>query len=38
MISLICESKTAQMNLSTKQTCGGQGGGEWGREGLGVWD
>ena len=37
----------AQMNLSTKQkqthrhreqTCGCQGGGCWGREGLGVWD
>ena len=35
------------MNLSTKQkqthrhrqqTCGCQGRGEWGREGLGVWD
>ena len=37
----------AQMNLSIKQkqthrhkeqTCGYQGGGEWGREGLGVGD
>ena len=34
-----------QMNLSTKQThrhreqtCGCQGGGGWGRDGLGVWD
>ena len=36
-----------QMNLSTKQkqthrhreqTCGYQGGGEWERDGLGVWD
>ena len=36
----------AQMNLSTKkqslrhreQTCGGQGGGRWGADKLGVWD
>ena len=48
MISLICEVyNMAQMNLSTKQkhthkhrgqTCGCQGEGGWGRDGLGVWD
>ena len=49
MISLICgiEKKMIQMNLFMKQkqthrhreqTCGCQGGGIWGRDGLGVWD
>ena len=48
MISLICRISTmTQMNLSMKQkqnqghreqTCGCQGGGGWGRVGLGVWD
>ena len=45
MVSLICGiSNMAQMNLSTKQkathreqTCGCQGGGGWGRNGVGGW-
>ena len=32
---LIYETET---DLQREQTCGSQGGGEWGREGLGVWD
>ena len=48
MISLICGIQNmTQMNGTTKQkqthrhreqTCGCQGGGGWGRDGLGVWD
>ena len=47
MRSLICDLNMTQMNLSTKeeqihrhreQTCGCQGGGGRGRDGLGVWD
>ena len=47
MMSLICGLyNMAQMNLSTKrkqtrrhkeQTCGYQGGGAWGRDGVGGW-
>ena len=48
MMSLVCGIQNmAQMNLSTKQkqihrhseqTCGCQGRGSGGRDGLGVWD
>ena len=47
MISLICGIQNmTQMNITMKQkqthghreqTCGGQGGGGWGRDGMGGW-
>ena len=30
--------KQKQTHRHREQTCGCQGGGTWGREGLGVWD
>ena len=38
MTQMNLSMKWKQIHRHRKQTCGCQGGGGWGRDGVGVWD